>query len=99
LVELAHVRRRHLHGTHRSRLTRQIQGCRWRSAAGGLPPHALQDRLDVEARLGPALLDGPLHVLLGMLPQQLQDADVVLGSVAGPVLPLQGLAQLAEHGG
>jgi hypothetical protein len=34
-----------------------------------------------------------------MLAQQLQDADVMLGSVAGPVLPLQGFAELAKHGG
>ncbi len=99
MVELTQVRWRHLHSTHRSRLTRSIQGRRRPSAARGLPPHPLQDRLDVETRLGPALLDGPLHLLLGVFLQQLQDSDVMLASVARSVLPLQGLAELVEHGG
>jgi len=34
-----------------------------------------------------------------MLLQQLQNADVMLASVARSVLPLQGFTQLVEHGG
>jgi hypothetical protein len=98
LIEPTHVRRRHLHGTHRDRLTRQLQGrCRGRTG-GRLPPHTHQDRLDVEARLGLALLDGPLHLLLGVLLQQLHHADVMLGPVARSMLPLQSFTQLVEHG-
>jgi len=98
LVELAHVGRRHLHGADRRGLTRQVQRRGGPRAARALPPHALQQRFDVKARLGPALLDGALDQLHGMRAQKLQDADVVLGPGAGSVLPLQGRAQLAEHG-
>jgi hypothetical protein len=65
----------------------------------GLPPHTLQDGFDVEARLGPALYDGPLHLLWSMLLQQLQDTDVMFGPVARPMLPLQRLTQFAVYGG
>ena len=65
----------------------------------GLPPHTLQDGFSVEARLGPALFDGPLHLLRSMLLQQLQDADVMFGPVARPMLPFQRFTQFAGHGG
>jgi hypothetical protein len=99
LVEPAHVRQRHLHGTHRSRLTRQIQRWRRGHAAATVLPHPLQDRLDVEAGFASALLDGPLHLCAGVFLQQLQNADVMLAAVARSVLPLQGFTQLVEHGG
>ena len=99
MVELAQVRRRHLHGTHRRDSLRQIQRFDGPAVVDGLPPHPLQDRLDVEAELGSVLLDGPPNLLQGMLLQQLQDADVVLGSPAGPVLPFQGRAQFVEESG
>lgn len=88
-----------MHGTHRGRLLRQIQRHNRPSAIGGLPPHTLQNCFDVEAYFGPALFDDPLHLLRSMLLQQLQDADVMFGPVARPMLPLQRLAQFAEHGG
>jgi hypothetical protein len=99
LIELRQVWWRHLHGTHRGWLVRQIQRPNRPSAIRGLPPHKLQDCFDVEARFGPALFDGPLHLLRSMLLQQLQDADVMFGPVARPMLPLQRLTQFAEHGG
>jgi hypothetical protein len=92
LVKPAHIGRWHLHGADRRGLTRQVQRRRDPRTARALPPHTLQQRLDVKARLGPALLDGALDLLHGMLTQKLQDADVVLGPVAGAVLPLQGRA-------
>ncbi|HEV3164000.1 MAG TPA: hypothetical protein VGZ22_08195 [Isosphaeraceae bacterium] len=79
-------------------MTRQVQRRGDPRTARALPPHALEQRFDVKARLGPALLDGALDLLHGMLAQKLQDADVVLGPVARSVLPLQGRAQRAEHG-
>jgi hypothetical protein len=97
LIELAQVRRWHLQRTHCSRLLRQIQG-RHCYAATALLPHALQDGLHIETGLGPALLDGTQDLLLGMGLQQLDDADVMLGPVTGPMLPFQGLAQFVEHG-
>jgi hypothetical protein len=99
LIELRQVRRRYLHGTHRGRLLRQIQRPQRPHAIRGLPPRTLQDGFNVEARFDPALFDGPLHLLRSMLLQQLQDADVMFGPVACPMLPLQRLAQFAEHGG
>jgi hypothetical protein len=98
LIELAQVRRGHLHRTHRSRLFRQLQG-RHGYATAALLPHALQDGFHVETGLGPALLDGTLDLLLDMVLQQLQNADVMLGPVAGPMLPFQCLAEFAKHGG
>ena len=47
--------------------------------------------------MGSALLDGALHLLLGVLWQQLQNTDVMLAAVARSVLPLQGLPQFVEH--
>lgn len=43
-----------------------------------------------------ALLDRALHLLLGVLWQQLQNTDVMLAAVARSVLPLQGLPQFVE---
>lgn len=58
----------------------------------------MQDGLDIEACFAAALRDGPLHLLLGMLLQQLQNADVMLAAVARSVLALQGFAQFVEYG-
>jgi len=59
----------------------------------------LQNRLDVKAGFGSALRDRPLHRFAGVLLQQLQNANVMLASVARSVLPLQGFPQFVEHGG
>jgi hypothetical protein len=80
-------------------LIRQIQRRRRRHAAGTPLPHALQNRLHVKAGFGSALLDCPLHPFASVLLQQLQNANVMLASVARSVLPLKGSPQLVKHGG
>jgi hypothetical protein len=60
--------------------------------------YTLQDPLDVEARLTPALLDHALHHLDRVLREQLQDADVLLGTTAGTMLLLQRFPQRVEDG-
>jgi hypothetical protein len=58
-----------------------------------------QQGLHVVARLGAAGCAGALHLGQRVVGQQLQDAHVVLGAAARPVLPLQRLAQVPKHGG
>jgi len=66
VIEPAQVRRRHLDVAHRLGLLRPIQGQRDVTRALA---HAQQDGFDVEAFRTAAPLDGPLHLLDGMLLQ------------------------------
>jgi hypothetical protein len=94
LVELPQVRQRHLHGTHRGRLLRQVQW-RWFGVRCG-PPHALQNGLDIVAGFAAAPFDGSLHHRYGLLGQQLHHADIVFDAAPWPMLPLQVGAQLGK---
>lgn len=96
MVGLAQVRRRHQDAAHHRGLLGTIQ--RWRRGLGRAAAHAQQDRFDVVARRATARLDHALHLVDGVLLQQLQDANVVLDAAAGAVLLLQGFAQVAEDG-
>ena len=96
MVELPHIRQRHLYVTHRRRTIRQIQRrvrCRrWLAA------DTQQQRFHVEARRRAAGLDDTLHLVEGMVVQQVQDADIVLDAMPGAMLTLQITTQLVEHG-
>lgn len=97
MVELGQVRQRHLHRAYHLRLLLHRQG-RGRCGAVLRPPgDTLENRFDIETGFGAALLDDALHCLAGMLRQQLQHADVLLGAAATTVLSLQRLPQFIEH--
>ncbi len=88
MVELLHVRQRHLHVTHRRRTIRQIQGhCRRRRRLHPADPQ--QQGFHVEAGRTAARLDGTLHVVEAVVRQQVQDTDIVLDAAARAVLTLQ----------
>ncbi len=92
MVELGQVRRGNLYGTHDGRLLLPRQWCGRRTIVGGTVADTLQDPLDIKACLGLILRDDPLDDIERMLLQQLQDANVVLGSASWSVLPLQSLS-------
>ena len=96
MVELPQVRRRHVQVAHARRLIGTPQ--RRRRARVLAPAHAQQNDFHVEAGGAAAAFDDALHLVDGMLVEQLQDADVVLGAACRSVLPLQGRAQFAEDG-
>lgn len=58
---------------------------------------AQHDRLDVEARRDPALLDDALHGLDVMTIEQLQHANVLLHAAPPAVLPLQRGSKFVEQ--
>jgi hypothetical protein len=96
LVELPHIRRRHVQVPHPRRLFRSLQ--RWQRAGVPALTHAEQDDFHVEAGFAAAALDDALHLVGRMVVEQLQDADVVLGAAGRSVLALQRGPQLAEDG-
>ena len=96
MVKLAQVRRRHHDAAHRRRLLGVFQRRR-RRGLGRPAPHAQQDRFDAVAGFATARLDHTLHLVDGVLFQQLQDTYEVLDATGWAVLFLQGFAQLAEY--
>lgn len=94
MVELLHIRQRHLHVTHRRRTIRQIQGCCRRGRLRAADTH--QQGFHVEAGRRAVSLDGTLYLIEAMVGQQMQDANIVLDATPGTVLAFQVAAQLVE---
>jgi hypothetical protein len=97
LIELLQVRWRHAHVAYHLGLLRLGQRRRRFVPLGAA--HTQEDCFHVETGRTPAALDGRLHRIERLLVEQVQDADVVVHAAARAVLPLQGRAQLVEHGG
>ena len=94
MIELVQVRRRHDDTAHRGGLVRRVQG--GRRSRSRATPHAQQDGFYVIALRATARLDHALHLIDGMLIQQLQDTHEVFDTAAGAMLLLQGLAEIAK---
>jgi hypothetical protein len=96
LVKLAQVWRRHHDVPHRRGLLVPIQRRRRALVAPAAQPQ--QDGLHVVARFATAHLNDTLHLVEGMVVEQLQDTHVLLDTAARAVLFLQGFPEFAEEG-
>jgi hypothetical protein len=65
---------------------------------GRLAAHAKEDGFNVVARFTAAHLDHTLHLVDGVIVQQMQDANEMLDTPLRAMLLLQSVAQLAENG-
>jgi hypothetical protein len=94
LVELLHVRQRHLYRTHRRRTIGQIQRRCHRHRRRPADTH--QQGFHVEAGRRAVALDGTLYFVEAMVRQHMQDANIVLDATPGTVLAFQVATQLVE---
>ena len=85
---------RHTHVTHRRRTIGEIQGCG--RDVGAPLADTPQDGFHLEATGAAAGLDAALHLVQRMVQQQVQNPQIVFGPLPGPVLVLQGTAQLVK---
>jgi len=90
VVKPVQIRQRHAHVAHRRGVIREVQ--RSRSHVGRLAADTQQDRFHIKAGCAATALDGALHLVQRMIPQEMQHPDIVLDPSGRSVLALQSTA-------